>query len=72
MVYRGTDGNIYELWWDSANGWGIGNLTAKCPRCGELLPMIRRPTSLGEFLWGGWTCGKCGAAVDKYGQERKA
>jgi N,N-dimethylformamidase beta subunit-like protein len=27
VVYRGTDGNIYELWWDSANGWGIGNLT---------------------------------------------
>jgi hypothetical protein len=27
VVYRGTDGNIYELWWDSVNGWGIGNLT---------------------------------------------
>jgi hypothetical protein len=28
VVSRGTDGHIYELWWDSTNGWGIGNLTA--------------------------------------------
>jgi hypothetical protein len=28
VVYRGADSHIYELWWDSAGGWHIGNLTA--------------------------------------------
>jgi hypothetical protein len=28
VVYRGADQHIYELWWDSAGGWGNGNLTA--------------------------------------------
>ena len=28
VVYRGVDGHIHELWWDAANGWGTGDLTA--------------------------------------------
>src|SRR5205814_2110117 len=28
VVYRGVDGHVYELWWDAANGWGGGDLTA--------------------------------------------
>ncbi len=52
--------------------WGIGSLSASCPRCGSPMPMIRKPTSMQEALWGGWTCAKCGCKVDKYGRERTA
>jgi hypothetical protein len=50
--------------------WGIGSLRASCPRCGTRLPMIRKPASAEEMMWGGWTCPKCGCKVDKYGRER--
>ena len=42
----------------------------KCPRCGTRLPMIRKPQSVQEGLWGGWTCTNCGCKVDRYGKER--
>jgi hypothetical protein len=50
--------------------FGIGRLRAPCPRCGTRLPMIRRPASTEEAMWGGWTCPSCGCKVDKYGRER--
>ena len=52
--------------------WGIGALRASCPRCGTRSPMIRKPASAEEALWGGWTCPNCGCKVDKYGRERTA
>ena len=53
--------------------WGI-NLKVKdmcCPRCGEKMPFlgIRKPTSLQQSFWGGWTCPKCGCEIDKWGRE---
>jgi hypothetical protein len=52
--------------------WGIGSLLGTaCPRCGERLTMVRKPRSIGEVMWGGWTCPKCGCKVDKYGRERE-
>lgn len=41
-----------------------------CPRCGNPLPVLRKPASQDETLYGGWTCEKCGAKVDKYGRLR--
>jgi hypothetical protein len=59
--------------WQQSNAkgrWGLGSLTGtKCPRCGTRLPAIRKPTSIEETVWGGWTCPKCGCKVDKYGRE---
>jgi|RhiMetdeSRZDD1v2_1073273.scaffolds.fasta_scaffold3747727_2 hypothetical protein len=52
--------------------WGFGMLRGPCPRCGAPLPLIRKPASGEEALWGGWTCEKCGCKVDKYGRERPA
>jgi transposase-like protein len=52
--------------------FGFGKLKAKCPRCASPLPMIRKPSSKGEAMWGGWTCPSCGCKVDKYGRERAA
>jgi hypothetical protein len=52
--------------------WGLSFSRRPCPRCGTLPPMIRKPTSKEEVLWGGWTCSNCGCRVDKYGRERPA
>ncbi len=56
----------------SKGRFGIGALRANCPRCGTKLPMIRKPASKEETLWGGWTCPNCGCKVDRYGRERAA
>ena len=50
--------------------WGITLSRRSCPRCGTPLPMIRKPATRGEALWGGWTCPQCRCQVDKYGRER--
>ena len=52
--------------------WGINLGRVYCPRCQTRLPMIRRPTSSREALWGGWTCPNCGCNVDKWGREVSA
>ena len=50
--------------------WGLGYIAGlNCPRCGTPLPTIRKPSSMQEMLWGGWTCPACGCKVDKYGRE---
>lgn len=52
--------------------WGINFERVKCPRCGELAPARRRPTSFRQALWGGWTCRKCSCEMDKWGAEIKS
>jgi predicted RNA-binding Zn-ribbon protein involved in translation (DUF1610 family) len=39
-----------------------------CPRCGAKVPSIRKPTSLRQMLWGGWTCSDCGFEIDRNGR----
>ena len=40
-----------------------------CPQCKSPLPHRRFPTSLTQFLWGGWTCKQCGCEVDSSGRK---
>ncbi len=40
-----------------------------CPGCGRALPAVRRPKSLRQALWGGWTCEGCGLELDKWGRR---
>jgi len=49
---------------------GINLSAVKCPECLELQPLFRKPNDLYEFLWGGYTCKKCGCKMDKYGKKR--
>jgi len=51
------------------NRWGISLEEVSCPRCNKLLPKVRKPRSLREFMWGGWTCPNCGVEVDKWGRQ---
>ena len=48
--------------------WGISFRGRACPACGTPLPLIRRPQNERQRLWGGSTCQKCGAEVDKWGK----
>jgi len=62
-------GFIIWLWWSSKNKskWGINLTRVTCPVCQTKQPMIRMPGSAEQALWGGTTCPKCGAKLDKYG-----
>ena len=40
-----------------------------CPKCGSQLPRIRKPTSIKQLIWGGWTCPRCGCEIDKRGTQ---
>ncbi|QEH31943.1 hypothetical protein OJF2_04100 [Aquisphaera giovannonii] len=42
---------------------------ADCPACGRRLPVVRKPSSWRQALWGGWTCPSCGAEVDAWGNK---
>jgi hypothetical protein len=44
------------------------NPTILCPCCKLPLPAKRKPTSLSQTLWGGWTCSNCGCEIDKDGK----
>jgi len=38
-----------------------------CPRCATLMPTFRRPASVKQALWGGWSCPNCGCEIDRSG-----
>ena len=50
------------------NHWGLNLSRIVCPACGAQAPAIRKPASLKQAMWGGWTCSKCGQEVDKWGR----
>jgi hypothetical protein len=51
--------------------WGINIKQSKCPKCGELFPRVRAPSSIRQAMWGGSTCNSCGCETDKWGNEIK-
>jgi hypothetical protein len=51
------------------NNWGVNLAQANCPRCGTHLLEVRKPMSVRQSMWGGWTCQTCGTEVDKWGRE---
>jgi len=50
------------------NRFGINISSLQCPECGQQAPAVRKPKNLSQTLWGGFTCGKCGAEIDKWGK----
>jgi len=55
---------VYAAWKRKQVNAGGG-----CPECLTEVPMYRRPTSLSQALWGGWTCENCGTEMDRNGME---
>lgn len=50
------------------NRWGMNLDSVVCPACGASEGFLRAPRSVKQALWGGWTCQKCGCAMDKWGR----
>lgn len=48
--------------------WGINLAPSACRACGAPPPDVRPPPNARQFLWGGWTCPRCGVEVDKWGE----
>lgn len=46
---------------------GINLKRVYCPVCGTKQPLVRIPKDVQQSLFGGTTCPKCGANLDKYG-----
>ena len=65
-------GALYKRFAPKRGKWGVNpdyrNTT--CPVCGLKAPALRIPKNKEEWLWGGWTCKKCGSHLDKYGVEK--
>ena len=47
---------------------GSSLTTPKCPTCDTQQPAIRKPASVRQLIWGGWTCGNCGTEIDRHGK----
>ena len=40
----------------------------KCPSCSREQPKMRKPNSVEQAMWGGFTCEGCGAEMNARGQ----
>lgn len=47
--------------------YGLNFKRVYCPICGTKQPLIRIPKNQSQTLYGGYTCSKCQAELDKYG-----
>lgn len=63
---------IILKFWPKTGKMGINLAPVKCPKCAATAPQFRKPTSMRQMLWGGWTCPRCGCEMDKYGNRIEA
>jgi RNase P subunit RPR2 len=47
--------------------YGLNFKRVYCPVCGTKQPIVRIPKNQNQILYGGNTCSKCQAELDKYG-----
>lgn len=47
--------------------YGLNLKAVDCPICATQQPMIRFPKNKNQAFYGGYTCTKCQAELDKYG-----
>lgn len=43
-----------------------------CPACGMPQPKWRKPTSMRQMFFGGYTCPNCGTEMDRNGKDIKS
>lgn len=48
--------------------WGINLKPSPCFQCGTPMPIVRKPASWRQAMWGGWTCSECGLELDRWGR----
>lgn len=59
------------IWLLQRMGYPIGRAIS-CPKCGTEMPLFRKPASVGQAAWGGYTCPKCGTEMDRSGKAIEA
>lgn len=59
----------WSLLKEKAVFWGVNFRRFRCPKCDSPTPLARRPASVRQALWGGWTCSECHAEIDKFGTD---
>jgi hypothetical protein len=42
---------------------------SECVDCGTPMPLIRKPATWRQALWGGWTCPRCGSEYDRWSRK---
>lgn len=50
----------------------VNLMPVRCPTCDTAAPALRKPASLKQLAWGGWTCRSCGTEIDKWGRRTGA
>lgn len=48
--------------------FALSRKPVKCPSCGREQPKVRKPTSMEQAMWGGYTCQGCGAEMNARGK----
>jgi hypothetical protein len=48
---------------------GINAAAVNCPNCNTSQPVMRKPTSFRQAMWGGYTCSQCATEMDKWGRR---
>jgi len=52
--------------------YGVNTGRVVCPGCDTTQPFWRKPTSVKQALWGGYSCPNCHRELDKWGREISA
>ena len=52
--------------------FGINLKRVYCPKFNLKQPIIRKPKTENQILYGGYTCKNCNTEMDKYGTEIKS
>lgn len=49
--------------------WGINTQAVSCTKCETPFAKIRKPQTIQQKLWGGYSCSTCNIEVDKWGRD---
>lgn len=55
------------IWLLQKMGFAVGKAVS-CPKCGAAMPLFRKPTSVRQGMFGGYTCPACGTEMDAAGR----
>jgi len=48
--------------------FGINLRAVYCPECGRKMAFFRVPSSLRQWMWGGYRCRDCSCEMDRWGR----
>lgn len=67
LIFPGLIGRFLAHQTRIKGRYGLGPLHVCCPACDTPQPFLRKPSSMRQVLFGGYTCEACDCEIDKYG-----